>query len=106
MCTEWLRLPSGTFTFVVKFCRQLKMIEPEKNDEILDSCGKLTKSFKFYYYFIIFNKKIFRVMLMNLFDMFDLDNDGLLNREEFELYSLMSGSGKILNEVNCFNIKK
>lgn len=38
---------------------------------------------------------------MNLFDMFDLDNDGLLNRKEFELYSILSGSGKILEEVNC-----
>lgn len=46
MCTEWLHLPSGTFTFVVKFCRPLKMIEPEKGDEILDSRGILTKSFR------------------------------------------------------------
>lgn len=42
-------------------------------------------------------------MLMNLFDMFDIDNDGLLNRTEFELYSILSGSGEILDEVkNCY----
>lgn len=46
MYTEWMQLPSGTFTFVVKFCRSLKMIEPEKSDEILDSRGILTKSFR------------------------------------------------------------
>ena len=36
---------------------------------------------------------------MNLFDTFDLDDDGLLSREEFEAYSILSGSGKVNDEV-------
>lgn len=36
---------------------------------------------------------------MNLFDMFDFDDDGLLDKKEFEAYSLMSGSGPVNSEV-------
>ncbi|KAI1704998.1 EF-hand calcium-binding domain-containing protein 7 [Ditylenchus destructor] len=84
VCTEWVKLPAGLYKLRVKFCRPLKMVEPEKSDEILDAKRRLTKSFK--------------VMLMNLFDMFDLDNDGQLSRDEFEAYSILSGSGPVKDE--------
>lgn len=38
-------------------------------------------------------------MLMNTFDMFDLDNDGLLCRKEFETYRIISGLGRLTVEV-------
>jgi hypothetical protein len=38
-------------------------------------------------------------MLMNLFDMFDLDDDGLLNFSEFDSYSRLSG-GPVDQEVS------
>jgi len=46
MSTDWLHMPSGSYTLLLKFCRPLKIIEPEKSDEIVDAHGKLTKSFK------------------------------------------------------------
>ncbi|KAI1700303.1 EF-hand calcium-binding domain-containing protein 7 [Ditylenchus destructor] len=79
VCTEWVKLPAGLYKLRVKFCRPLKMVEPEKSDEILDAKRRLTKSFK--------------VMLMNLFDMFDLPR-----RDEFEAYSILSGSGPVKDE--------
>lgn len=39
-------------------------------------------------------------MLMNLFDMFDVDNDGLLSHMEFDAYCVLSGSGHLKNEVD------
>jgi hypothetical protein len=38
-------------------------------------------------------------MLMNMFDIFDLDDDGLLSRREFEAYSILSGSGPVSEQV-------
>uniref|UniRef100_A0A1I8BEJ0 EF-hand domain-containing protein n=1 Tax=Meloidogyne hapla TaxID=6305 RepID=A0A1I8BEJ0_MELHA len=75
-------VPAGNHLIRVKFCRALKMVEPEKSDKIVDEkTRKLTKSFK--------------VMLMNLFDIFDLDDDGLLSRREFEAYSILAGTGPV-----------
>lgn len=37
---------------------------------------------------------------MNLFDMFDFDNDGLLSRSEFNNYCVLSGSGQLKDEVS------
>jgi len=38
-------------------------------------------------------------MLMNLFDIFDLDDDGLLSRREFEAYSILAGTGPVSEQV-------
>lgn len=104
MATDWLHLPSGFYTVHLKFCRQLRMCEPEKSDEILDARGKLTKPFKYnahlHHISVVCLEcaECCRVMLMNLFDIFDLENDGLLSRREFEAYSILSGSGKVSDE--------
>lgn len=37
--------------------------------------------------------------MMNIFDMFDLDNDGLLSRIELDTYTILSGSERIKEEV-------
>ncbi|KAL3090852.1 hypothetical protein niasHS_007227 [Heterodera schachtii] len=79
--TDWVSVPAGNHLIRVRFCRALKIIEPERSDQIIDHKGRLTKPFK--------------CMLMNLFDMFDLDDDGLLSRREFEAYSILSGSGPV-----------
>uniref|UniRef100_A0A914GX43 EF-hand domain-containing protein n=1 Tax=Globodera rostochiensis TaxID=31243 RepID=A0A914GX43_GLORO len=79
--TDWVSVPAGNHLVRVRFCRALKIMEPERSDQIVDDKGRLTKSFK--------------CMLMNLFDMFDLDDDGLLSRREFEAYSILSGSGPV-----------
>nr|CAD2170968.1 unnamed protein product [Meloidogyne enterolobii] len=80
--TEWVQVPAGNHLIRVKFCRALKMVETEKSDRIIDEkTGRLTKPFK--------------VMLMNLFDIFDLDDDGLLSRREFEAYSILAGTGPV-----------
>uniref|UniRef100_A0A915CXY8 Uncharacterized protein n=1 Tax=Ditylenchus dipsaci TaxID=166011 RepID=A0A915CXY8_9BILA len=67
MYLDWVKLGSGTYTLIIKFCRPLKMVEPEKSEEILDDKRKLTKPFK-------------------------------VIRAEFEAYSILSGSGKVLEE--------
>ena len=99
--TEWVQVPAGNHLIRVKFCRALKIVEPEKSDQIVDDKGRLTKSFKFGIVFKSIDCRLFsdRVMLMNLFDIFDFDDDGLLSRREFEAYSILSGSGPVSEQV-------
>ncbi|KAH7723198.1 EF hand family protein [Aphelenchoides avenae] len=84
VATEWLHLQAGMYAVTVNFCRALKVVEPDKSEVIVDDTKKLTKSFK--------------VMMMNIFDMFDLDNDGLLSRIELDTYTILSGSERIKEE--------
>ncbi|CAD5223349.1 unnamed protein product [Bursaphelenchus okinawaensis] len=79
--SEWMLFPPGTYTYCIRFVRPLKVVEPNRDAEILGENGKLTKDYK--------------VMLMNTFDIFDLDDDGLLTREELETYRMLSGGGRI-----------
>ncbi|CAD5233190.1 unnamed protein product [Bursaphelenchus xylophilus] len=79
--SEWMLFPPGSYTFCIRFLRPLKVVEPNKDADILTHDGKLTKEYK--------------VMLMNTFDIFDLDDDGLLTREEMETYKMLSGGDRI-----------
>lgn len=38
------------------------------------------------------------MVLMNIFDLFDLDNDGLLNRDEFNLFNVRTGDENVNDE--------
>lgn len=71
----------GNYTFCIRFTRALRVVEPQTDALIMDEKNQLTKEFK--------------IMLMNTFDIFDLDNDGLLNKEEIETYRIMSGLGRL-----------
>jgi hypothetical protein len=39
---------------------------------------------------------------MNTFDIFDLDNDGLLTKEEIETYRILCGLGSLSADVSLF----
>lgn len=41
---------------------------------------------------------LFRMALMNIFDMFDLDDNGLLSREEFNLYNVRTGDETVTDD--------
>uniref|UniRef100_A0A915PU25 EF-hand domain-containing protein n=1 Tax=Setaria digitata TaxID=48799 RepID=A0A915PU25_9BILA len=56
------------------------------NDEmkLVDLDGKLTKHFK--------------MTLMNMFDLFDFDENGKLSREEFDIYNLLASDEHVLDQ--------
>jgi hypothetical protein len=39
------------------------------------------------------------MLLMNTFDAFDLDDSGIINREKFQLFNLLSGGGEVEDSV-------
>ncbi|KAI6186043.1 EF-hand domain-containing protein [Aphelenchoides besseyi] len=82
--TDWMQYPPGLYTFCVRFIRPLKVTDPQNDALIMDERNQLTKEFK--------------VMLMNTFDMFDFDDDGLLCKEEVETYRILSGLGPITSD--------
>ncbi|KRX86957.1 EF-hand calcium-binding domain-containing protein 7 [Trichinella pseudospiralis] len=87
------QLPAGRY-IIVPFTTQClfrprKTIESEKNKVPLlkvDRAGKacLTKEMK--------------LVLMNIFDLCDLDNNGTLTREEFNLYNIRTGDENVSDE--------
>ncbi|KRX60278.1 EF-hand calcium-binding domain-containing protein 7 [Trichinella sp. T9] len=87
------QLPAGKY-IIVPFTTQClfkprKTIESEKNKVSLlkvDRAGKpcLTKEMK--------------LALMNIFDLCDLDNNGTLTREEFNLYNIRTGDETVSDE--------
>ncbi|OUC46199.1 putative EF hand [Trichinella nativa] len=87
------QLPAGRY-IIVPFTTQClfkprKTIESEKNKVSLlkvDRAGKpcLTKEMK--------------LALMNIFDLCDLDNNGTLTREEFNLYNIRTGDETVSDE--------
>ncbi|KAM3719237.1 EF-hand calcium-binding domain-containing protein [Dirofilaria immitis] len=60
--------------------------------KLVDSNGKLTKHFK--------------MALMNMFDLFDFDENGKLSREEFDIYNKLASDEHVLDqewEILCRN---
>ena len=80
VCTENLTLLPGTYLFIVNFCRRIPESIPRRRYAIIDvASGKLTSQYRLY--------------TMNIFDMFDLNDDQVLDFREFSLYNILSGGG-------------
>uniref|UniRef100_A0A914CZC5 EF-hand domain-containing protein n=1 Tax=Acrobeloides nanus TaxID=290746 RepID=A0A914CZC5_9BILA len=80
--TEPIELRPGQYKFSVKFCQIVKdSPAPSKKENIIENDGKLSKKF--------------RMLLMNTFDAFDLDDSGVINREKFQLFNMLSGGGEV-----------
>uniref|UniRef100_A0A914ZAN5 EF-hand domain-containing protein n=1 Tax=Panagrolaimus superbus TaxID=310955 RepID=A0A914ZAN5_9BILA len=80
IATEKLTLLPGTYLFVINFCRRIPDSIPRRRYAIKEpSTGKLTSQYRLY--------------TMNIFDMFDLNDDQVLDFREFSLYNILSGGG-------------
>ncbi|CAJ0586950.1 unnamed protein product, partial [Mesorhabditis spiculigera] len=85
--TGELELPAGEYSIVV-MCGgvTLERVKPsgEGGEQLIGENKKLTKRFK--------------MTLMNMFEMFDWDMDGLLNRKEFDAFTAASGDDPMSDE--------
>uniref|UniRef100_A0A7E4UVD2 EF-hand domain-containing protein n=1 Tax=Panagrellus redivivus TaxID=6233 RepID=A0A7E4UVD2_PANRE len=79
--TDRLTLLPATYSFTVAFCRSLSDMKASSTEKIIDDKKKLTAKY--------------RMCVMNIFDMFDLNEDQTLDYKEFRLYNQMSGGGDI-----------
>uniref|UniRef100_A0AC35G344 EF-hand domain-containing protein n=1 Tax=Panagrolaimus sp. PS1159 TaxID=55785 RepID=A0AC35G344_9BILA len=85
IATEKLTLLPGTYLFVINFCRRIPDSIPRRRYAIKEpTTGKLTSQYRLY--------------TMNIFDMFDLNDDQVLDFREFSLYNILSGGGNFEGE--------
>ncbi|VDK71437.1 unnamed protein product [Litomosoides sigmodontis] len=83
--SEECLLKAGEYIISVHAAHCLEIVT-HTNDEmkLTDSDGKLTKHFK--------------MTLMNMFDLFDLDENGKLSREEFDIYNMLASDEHVLDQ--------
>ncbi|VDO20947.1 unnamed protein product [Brugia timori] len=92
--SEECLLKAGEYIISVQssHCLENVMNSTSYEMKLLDSDGKLTKHFK--------------MTLMNMFDLFDFDENGKLSREEFDIYNTLASDEHVLDqewEILCQN---
>uniref|UniRef100_A0AC34Q4C6 EF-hand domain-containing protein n=1 Tax=Panagrolaimus sp. JU765 TaxID=591449 RepID=A0AC34Q4C6_9BILA len=89
--TDRCTLLPGTYVFYVKFCRRQQLRARKPFDPVYDDkTGKLSSKY--------------RVCVMNIFDMFDFNDDQVLDIKEFKLYNLLNGSVLDIKEFKLYNL--
>uniref|UniRef100_A0A0R3RL36 EF-hand domain-containing protein n=1 Tax=Elaeophora elaphi TaxID=1147741 RepID=A0A0R3RL36_9BILA len=94
--SEECLLKAGKYIVSVQAAHCYEKIMTSTTDEmnLVDSNGKLTKHFK--------------MTLMNMFDLFDFDENGKLSREEFDVYNTLASDEHVLDqewEILCRNFE-
>ncbi|CAG9537658.1 unnamed protein product [Cercopithifilaria johnstoni] len=92
--SEKCLLKAGEYIVSVQtaHCSEFVITSADDEMKLVDSDGKLTKHFK--------------MTLMNIFDLFDFDENGKLSREEFDIYNKLASDEHVLDhewEILCQN---